>query len=105
MARRFASLVPFYEYDDSQFFVPTERPRTSSRRAVPASCGSARCCRTLAKTAGLTGEIAGGVSTCSHIRYRVPFQFSGYVRRHLKRAASRILVRCDRQRSRRQSAV
>jgi len=37
------------------------------------------------KTAELTGEIAGGVSDLQFTsRYRVPFQFSGYVRQHLK---------------------
>jgi glutamate-1-semialdehyde 2,1-aminomutase len=37
------------------------------------------------KTAELTGEIADGVSDLQFTsRYRVPFQFSGFVRRHLK---------------------
>ena len=37
------------------------------------------------KTADLTGEIAGGVSDLQFTsRYRVPFQFSGYVRQHFK---------------------
>ena len=86
MARRFASLVPFYEYDESQFFQTDGAPEdiVAARRA-----GFMRLSRLFAerfkKTAELTGEIAGGVSDLQFTsRYRVPFQFSGYVRQHLK---------------------
>jgi len=86
MARRFASLVPFYEYGESRFFSTDGAPEdiVAARRA-----GFMRLSRLFAerfkKTAELTGEIAGGVSDLQFTsRYRVPFQFSGYVRRHLK---------------------
>jgi glutamate-1-semialdehyde 2,1-aminomutase len=86
MARRFASLVPFYEYDESRFFSTDGAPEdiVAARRA-----GFLRLSRLFAerfkKTAELTGEIAGGVSDLQFTsRYRVPFQFSGYVRQHLK---------------------
>ena len=86
MARRFASLVPFYEYDDSQFFRTDGAPEDvgAARRA-----GFVRLSKLFAerfeKSAELTGEIAGGVSDLQFTsRYRVPFQFSSYVRRHLK---------------------
>jgi glutamate-1-semialdehyde 2,1-aminomutase len=86
MARRFASLVPFYEYDESQFFRSDGAPEdvAAARRA-----GFERLSRVFAerfqKTAALTGEIAGGVSDLQFTsRYRVPFQYSGYVRRHFK---------------------
>ena len=86
MARRFASLVPFYEYDDSQFFVTDGAPANIAalRRA-----GFERLTGTFAarfkKSADLTAEIAGGVSDLQFTsRYRVPFQFSGYVRRRLR---------------------
>jgi glutamate-1-semialdehyde 2,1-aminomutase len=86
MARRFASLVPFYEYDESRFFSTDAAPDdiVAARRA-----GFMRLSKVFAerfkKTADLTGEIAGGVSDLQFTsRYRVPFQFSGYVRRHFK---------------------
>jgi glutamate-1-semialdehyde 2,1-aminomutase len=86
MARRFASLVPFYEYDESHFFRADGAPEeiAAARRA-----GFMRLAAVFAerfkKTAGLTGEIADGVSDLQFTsRYRVPFQFSGFVRRHLK---------------------
>ena len=89
MARRFASLVPFYEYDDSQFFCADAAPEeiATARRA-----GFMRLAEVFAerfkKSADLSGEIAGGVSDLQFTsRYRVPFQFSGYVRRHLKPGA------------------
>jgi glutamate-1-semialdehyde 2,1-aminomutase len=86
MARRFASLVPFYEYDESRFFQTDGAPENivAARRA-----GFEKLSKLFAerfkKTAELTGEIAGGVSDLQFTsRYRVPFQFSGYVRQHLK---------------------
>jgi len=86
MSRRFASLVPFYEYDESRFFSTDGAPENivAARRA-----GFARLSQLFAerfqKTAALTGEIIGGVSDLQFTsRYRVPFQFSGYVRQHLK---------------------
>jgi glutamate-1-semialdehyde 2,1-aminomutase len=86
MARRFASLVPFYEYDESHFFRADGAPEevAAARRA-----GFMRLAAVFAerfkKSAELTGEIADGVSDLQFTsRYRVPFQFSGFVRRHLK---------------------
>jgi glutamate-1-semialdehyde 2,1-aminomutase len=86
MARRFASLVPFYEYDESQFFRTDGAPEdiVAARRA-----GFMRLSKTFTerfpKTAALTTEIAGGVSDLQFTsRYRVPFQFSAYVRQHFK---------------------
>ncbi len=86
MARRFASLVPFYEYDETRFFEADGAPETiaAARRA-----GFMRLAAVFAerfrKTADLTAEIAGSVSDLQFTsRYRVPFQFSGFVRRHFK---------------------
>src|SRR5258705_1918991 len=86
MARRFASLVPFYEYDESRFFGTDGAPENivAVRRA-----GFMRLSKVFAerfkKTADLTDEMAGGVSDLQFTsRYRVPFQFSAYVRRHFK---------------------
>src|ERR1700720_3756866 len=78
MARRFASLVPFYEYDEARFFRVDAAPEdiAAARRA-----GFARLAGIFAerfkKTADLTGEIADSVSDLNFTsRYRVPFQFS-----------------------------
>jgi glutamate-1-semialdehyde 2,1-aminomutase len=86
MARFFASLVPFYEYDDSHFFRADAAPEdiAATRRA-----GFMRLAAVLAerfkRTSDLTGDIAGGVSDLQFTsRYRVPFQFSGYVRQYFK---------------------
>jgi glutamate-1-semialdehyde 2,1-aminomutase len=86
MARRFAALVPFYEYDESRFFGTDGAPEhvVAARQA-----GFMRLSKVFAerfkKTAELSGEIAGGVSDLQFTsRYRVPFQFSSYVRQHLK---------------------
>jgi len=86
MARRFASLVPFYEYDESRFFQTDGAPENivAARRA-----GFERLSKVFAerfkKTAERTDEIAGSVSDLQFTsRYRVPFQFSAYVRRHFK---------------------
>jgi glutamate-1-semialdehyde 2,1-aminomutase len=86
MARRFASLVPFYEYDESRFFSSDGAPENiiAERRA-----GFTRLSEVFSerfkKTAACTGDIADGVSDLQFTsRYRVPFQFSGYVRRHFK---------------------
>ena len=86
MARRFASLVPFYEYDESRFFRTDGAPENivAARRAGFEELSKLFAER-FKKTAELTGEIAGGVSDLQFTsRYRVPFQFSGYVRQHLK---------------------
>jgi len=86
MARRFASLVPFYEYDESRFFQTDGAPENiaAARRAGFMQLSQLFAER-FKKTAELTGEIAGSVSDLQFTsRYRVPFQFSGYVRQHFK---------------------
>jgi glutamate-1-semialdehyde 2,1-aminomutase len=86
MARRFASLVPFYEYGESRFFDTDGAPENiaAARRA-----GFMRLAAVFAqrfkKTAELTGEIIGSVSDLQFTsRYRVPFQYSSLVQQHFK---------------------
>jgi glutamate-1-semialdehyde 2,1-aminomutase len=86
MARRFASQVPFYEYGESQFFQTDGAPENivAARRG-----GFERLSKLFAerfkKTAALTDDMAGSVSDLQFTsRYRVPFQFSAYVRQHFK---------------------
>ena len=86
MARRFASWVPFYEYGDSRFFSVDAAPApiVAARRAGftrLAELFATRYRHTLEQTAGLAGSVSDLEFTS---RYRVPFQFSGYVRKHLR---------------------
>jgi len=85
MSRRFASWVPFYEYGESSFFgVDSAPPETVAARRAGfmrlAALFAERFKNTIAQTAALAGSVSDLEFTS---RYRVPFQFSGYVRRHL----------------------
>ena len=86
MARRFASLVPFYEYDEAGFFQADSAPAEVAAARRGAFMRLAQLLTSRAKeTAAETGGLAGKVSDLDFTsRYRVPFQFSGYVRRHFK---------------------
>jgi glutamate-1-semialdehyde 2,1-aminomutase len=89
MARRIASLIPFYEYDDSQFFRSDMPPEeiASRRRAGFARLTNLYRAR-FAMTAGLTAKVKEGISDLQFVdAYRVPFQFSRYVREHLSAGA------------------
>ncbi|WP_026606249.1 aminotransferase class III-fold pyridoxal phosphate-dependent enzyme [Methylocapsa acidiphila] len=86
MARRVASLAPFYEYDDERFFCCDDAPEdvAAKRRA-----GFARLARLsqerCAKTNLLTDEVKDSISDVQFTdAYRAPFQFSRYVRDHIK---------------------
>ena len=86
MSRRFASWVPFYEYDESSFFGVDSAPAqiVAARRAGFMRLAAQFAAR-FQKTVEQTAELAGHISDLEFTsRYRVPFQFSGYVRRHLK---------------------
>lgn len=85
MAKRMASLLPFYAYEEARFFradggddAVAERRAAGFRRL--ADLYAHRFPRTLA----LTAEAREGVSDLQFTgRYRVPFQFSAMVARHL----------------------
>jgi glutamate-1-semialdehyde 2,1-aminomutase len=86
MARRFASWVPFYEYGESSFFGVDSAPAhiVAARRAGflrLSALFATRFKNTVEQTAALAGLVSDLEFTS---RYRVPFQFSGYVRRHLQ---------------------
>jgi len=85
-SRRFAALVPFYEYTENEFFAADSAPAevAANRRA-----GFMRLATLFAqrheKTAALTANLQSGVSDMQFTsRYRVPFQFSSFVRQHFK---------------------
>jgi len=85
MARRIAALIPFYEYDERRFFRADDPPEDI---AAARQAGFERLAEIyrgrFAETYRRTAELAEGVSDLQFISaYRVPFQFSRYVRQHL----------------------
>jgi glutamate-1-semialdehyde 2,1-aminomutase len=84
MARRFAAWVPFYEYGEYEFFGVDAAPAdVLAARRVGFWRLSALFAERFKKTAAQTAQLAGSVSDLEFTsRYRVPFQFSGFVRRH-----------------------
>jgi glutamate-1-semialdehyde 2,1-aminomutase len=86
MARRLAALVPFYEYDEGRFFRADDAPDEVALRREAGFMRLAEQFRTrFSKTAQLTAEVRDGVSDLQFTdTYRVPFQFSRYVREHLR---------------------
>jgi glutamate-1-semialdehyde 2,1-aminomutase len=86
MARRFASLVPFYAYDEAQFFCSDDPPPDIARRRRAAFARLASLYRErFAETNRLTAEIRAGISDLQFTEaYRVPFQYSRFVREHLQ---------------------
>ncbi len=85
MARRVASLIPFYSYDDDQFFRVDKAPDEIVRRRQD---GFARLSDSFAeryaKSNALTAATAGAVSDMQFTAaYRVPFQFSAVTQRRL----------------------
>jgi glutamate-1-semialdehyde 2,1-aminomutase len=86
MARRVAALVPFYEYDEKRFFRADDAPEevAATREAAFARLTELYRAR-YAETARRTDEIKGAISDLQFTdAYRVPFQFSRYVRERLK---------------------
>ncbi|MCW5686443.1 MAG: aminotransferase class III-fold pyridoxal phosphate-dependent enzyme [Pseudolabrys sp.] len=85
MARRIAAQVPFYEYDDARFFRADDAP---DEIAAQRQAGFRRLSQQLKdrqpKTLQLTSEARDAVSDLQFTdAYRVPFQFSRFVRTHL----------------------
>jgi glutamate-1-semialdehyde 2,1-aminomutase len=85
MARRIASLVPFYEYDERQFFRSDDAPQEIAQRRRRGFLQLSSLYREkFAKTSAFTAEAAAGISDLQFISaYRVPFQYSRFVRQHL----------------------
>jgi glutamate-1-semialdehyde 2,1-aminomutase len=89
LARRVARLVPFYEYDEARFFASDDAPEeiAARRRAGFFRLAQLYAGR-FAETARRTAEVADGVSDLQFTSaYRVPFQYSRFVRRHLRGGA------------------
>jgi glutamate-1-semialdehyde 2,1-aminomutase len=89
MARRFAGLVPFYEYGEDEFFrVDTAPPQVAEARRAGFMRLAAALSERSPKNAALTGTVIDAISDLKFTsRYRVPFQFSRFVREHFKTGA------------------
>ncbi|MFI4891321.1 MAG: aminotransferase class III-fold pyridoxal phosphate-dependent enzyme [Steroidobacterales bacterium] len=89
MSRRFAALVPFYEYGADEFFRADGAPGdVAARRRSGFERLTAEFQRLFPKSARQTAEVQETISDLQFTsRYRVPFQFSRYVREHLKGGA------------------
>jgi glutamate-1-semialdehyde 2,1-aminomutase len=85
LARRLAALVPFYEYDEARFFCSDDAPEEiAARRGAGFMRLSALYQERFAQTARRTAEVADSISDLQFTAaYRVPFQYSRFVRRHL----------------------
>jgi len=86
MARWIAALVPFYTYDEAQFFRIDDPPEEIASRRRAGFMRLAKLYRErFAETMRRTVEVADSISDLQFTdAYRVPFQFSPYLRRHLR---------------------
>ena len=89
MAKRVVGMIPGYSYDEAQFFGSDGAPaaQQQQRRAGLARL-SAQFSQRYAKSLALTAQAAQGLSDLQFTgAYRVPFQYSAYLRQHLKTGA------------------
>jgi glutamate-1-semialdehyde 2,1-aminomutase len=86
LARRVASQIPFYDYDDKRFFCCDDAPDdVAALRRAGFKRLSAYYAERFCKTNALTAEVADKISDVQFTTaYRVPFQFSRLVRQHLQ---------------------
>ena len=85
MARRLARLIPYYEYGEDRVFRVDDPPERIAdvRRAGFMRLAAAFAARS-PKNAALTAGVMDAISDLQFTsRYRVPYQFSAFVRRHL----------------------
>jgi glutamate-1-semialdehyde 2,1-aminomutase len=89
MAKRVARLVPFYDYKEEQFFASDGAPAdiAQQRRAALAQLSHLFAERFEASLA-VTQQAQASISDLQFTgAYRVPFQYSQYLREHLKSAS------------------
>jgi glutamate-1-semialdehyde 2,1-aminomutase len=86
IARRIASLVPFYEYDEGRFFCSDNAPvEIAARRRNGFTRLSTLYETRFRETNRRTAEVIDAISDLRFTQaYRVPFQYSRFVDRHLK---------------------
>lgn len=85
LARRIASLVPYYEYDEHRFFRSDNPPENIAVRRRDGFLRLASIYRErFARTSALTAQVKSGASDLQFTSaYRVPFQYSRHVRENL----------------------
>jgi glutamate-1-semialdehyde 2,1-aminomutase len=88
IARRLAGFIPFYEYDEAQFFCSDRAPHEIvERRRAAFTRLSALYKKRFAETLRRTTEASTGISDLQFTdAYRVPFQYSRLVRTRLPSA-------------------
>ena len=86
MAKRIAGLLPGFEYDEARFFAADAAPaEVVAQRRAGFQRLEALYAERFPRSAAMTAEAGGHISDLQFTgRYRVPFQFSPYLRRHLK---------------------
>lgn len=86
MSRRVAKLLPFYEFDETGFYITDGAPDdVAARRRNGFEALAALYAQRFARTRALTDDTQSMVSDMQFTgSYRVPFQFSRHVRSHLK---------------------
>jgi glutamate-1-semialdehyde 2,1-aminomutase len=85
MSRRLARLIPFYEFDEAEFFRSDGAPpEFAAKRREGFLRLSSLYQQRFAQTRRLTSEASEGISDLQFTQtYRVPFQYSRLVRQHL----------------------
>jgi glutamate-1-semialdehyde 2,1-aminomutase len=85
MAKRIARLIPFYEYDEAQFFRADDAPdAVVHKRLVALDELAAYYARKYPRSVALTQKAAETISDLKFTgAYRVPYQFSRYLRSRL----------------------
>ncbi|MBV9118599.1 MAG: hypothetical protein JOY63_14690, partial [Acetobacteraceae bacterium] len=85
LARRLASLIPFYDYGEDRFFSSDDAPEAvAARRREGFRRLSALYKARFARARALTDEVRSALSDLQLTSaYRVPFQYSRIVREHL----------------------
>jgi glutamate-1-semialdehyde 2,1-aminomutase len=89
MSRRVAALLPFYEYGEDRFFCSDGAPAEIVSRRRDGFMRLAALYETrFAQTNRRTAEVADSISDLQFTEaYRVPFQYSRFVRNHLRAGA------------------
>ncbi len=86
MAKRVAGLLPGYAYDEQRFFASDGAPDDfQRRRRAGLEALSTLYAERFPKSAALTAQASTGISDLQFTgSYRVPYQYSPYLRKHLK---------------------
>jgi glutamate-1-semialdehyde 2,1-aminomutase len=89
LARRVASLVPRHDYDEARFFCSDDAPpEVAARRRAGFARLTEHYRSCYAETVRRTDEVSGIISDLQFTdAYRVPFQYSRFVRCHLRSGA------------------